>query len=497
MKKRYIINIVLLAFIFSSCDKWLDVKPELDIYEETLFEKAQGYYIALNGLYIDMSGQNLYGKELTWGAVEAWGHSYRLNEGAHQSYLELVNFEYDKGEAKSIAASIWLDSYKVIAEANNLIQGLENDGEVKFKYGDVTRNMILAEAYAIRALMHFELLRIFAKAPVADNGGETAFIPYVTTYPSIVNPLIATKNILKHLIADLEKAKEWIKPFDTDVQYPGGKSFNSLNASRVKLDNGAGDILDVDEFFNYRANRLNYYAISHLLARVCLYAGENDKAFKYANEVINVVNEGRKLRFVAPGYIGDPLELNTIEPRLHSEILFAPYNSELSSWTEKYFSSSARDWLLVLNDKSGIFSENTNDIRLKAIPQNMVTKFSLEGRNESNMIAAKSLEPVLRFPECYYIAAEAVFDKDKALAVAIFNKAVDARNNSVYNLRVDVDKDSFMEALIKEYRREFLCEGQMVYVYKRLNIPLRENGTTVAHNGKLVMPVPDTEAGVQ
>ena len=497
MKKRYIINIVLLAFIFSSCDKWLDVKPELDIYEETLFEKAQGYYIALNGVYIDMSGKNLYGKELTWGAMEAWGRSYSLNEKAHRPYLDVVNFEYDKSEAKSIAASIWLDSYKVIAEANNLIQGLENDGEVKFKYGDVTKNMILAEAYAIRALMHFELLRIFAKAPIADNGGESAFIPYVTTYPSIVNPPVATKNILKYLIADLEKAKEWIKPFDTDVQYPGGKIFSYLNESRVKLDNGAGEVLGVDEFFNYRANRLNYYAISQLLARVCLYAGENDKAFEHANEVINVVNKGTNFRFVAPGYIGDPMELSTIEPRLHSEILFAPYNSELSTWTEGYFSSSAKDWLLVLNDKSGIFSENADDVRLKAIPKNMVTKFSLEGREESDMIAAKSLEPVLRFPECYYIAAEAVFDKDRAWAVEIFNKVVDARNNSVYNLKADVDKGTFMEALVKEYRREFLCEGQMVYVYKRLNLPLRENGTTVAHNGKLVMPVPDTEAGVQ
>ncbi len=497
MKKRYIINIVLLVFIFSSCDKWLDVKPELDIYEETLFEKAQGYYIALNGVYIDMSGKNLYGKELTWGAVEAWGRSYSLNEKAHRPYLDVVNFEYDKSEAKSIAASIWLDSYKVIAEANNLIQGLENNGEVKFKYGDVTKNMILAEAYAIRALMHFELLRIFAKAPIADNGGESAFIPYVTTYPSIVNPPVTTKNILKYLIADLEKAKEWIKPFDTDVQYPGGKIFSYLNESRVKLDNGAGEVLGVDEFFNYRANRLNYYAISQLLARVCLYAGENDKAFEHANEVINVVNKGTNFRFVAPGYIGDPMELSTIEPRLHSEILFAPYNSELSTWTEGYFSSSAKDWLLVLNDKSGIFSENANDVRLKAIPKNMVTKFSLEGREESDMIAAKSLEPVLRFPECYYIAAEAVFDKDRALAVEIFNKVVDARNNSVYNLKADVDKGTFMEALVKEYRREFLCEGQMVYVYKRLKQLLRENGTTVAHNGKLVMPVPDTEAGVQ
>ena len=83
------------------------------------------------------------------------------------------------------------------------------------------------------------------------------------------------------------------------------------------------------------------------------------------------------------------------------------------------------------------------------------------------------------------------------MAVEIFNKVVDARNNSVYNLKADVDKGTFMEVLVKEYRREFLCEGQMVYVYKRLNMPLRENGTTVAHNGKLVMPVPDTEAGVQ
>lgn len=124
-------------------------------------EKAQGYYIALNGLYIDMSGKHLYGQELTWGAIEAWGRSYNLHEKAHASYLEIVNFEYDKKGAKSIAASIWLDSYKVIAEANNLIQNLENDGEVKFKYGEVTKNMILAEAYAIRAIMHFELLRIF------------------------------------------------------------------------------------------------------------------------------------------------------------------------------------------------------------------------------------------------------------------------------------------------------------------------------------------------
>lgn len=113
---------------------------------------------------------------------------------------------------------------------------------------------------------------------------------------------------------------------------------------------------------------------------------------------------------------------------------------------------------------------------------------------ESNMVAAKSLVPVMRFPECYYIAAESIFEKNKTRAVEIFNKLVNARNNSVYSLEENVDKDTFMDAIVSEYRREFLCEGQMVYVYKRLNIDMRASGTTIEHDGKLVMPVPDSEA---
>ena len=33
--------------------------------------------------------------------------------------------------------------------------------------------------------------------------------------------------------------------------------------------------------------------------------------------------------------------------------------------------------------------------------------------------------------------------------IGIINKVVDARNNSVYNLKADVDKGTFMEALVK------------------------------------------------
>lgn len=46
---KHVINVfyVVALFVCSSCDKWLDVQPDLDIYETTLFESEQGYYIVV------------------------------------------------------------------------------------------------------------------------------------------------------------------------------------------------------------------------------------------------------------------------------------------------------------------------------------------------------------------------------------------------------------------------------------------------------------------
>ena len=151
---------------------------------------------------------------------------------------------------------------------------------------------------------------------------------------------------------------------------------------------------------------------------------------------------------------------------------------------------------LRIKDPNDLF-DNPNDVRLKAIVDRMPTKFSLAGSNEADMKRASTTVPVMRIPEAYYIAAECIFDKDKAKALEIFHKALEKRLNQVYNLPENVDKERFMDALVEEYRREFLCEGQLIYLYKRLNIPMRISGGEFVHDGKLVMPVPDTESGIE
>lgn len=52
----------------------------------------------------------------------------------------------------------------------------------------------------------------------------------------------------------------------------------------------SGDINSSGNFLRYRALRLNYYAVTGLLARVCLYTGDREGAFNYSTEVIKAAN---------------------------------------------------------------------------------------------------------------------------------------------------------------------------------------------------------------
>lgn len=65
------------------------------------------------------------------------------------------------------------------------------------------RKMIMGEAYACRALIHFELLRLFAPALVNDDG--RTYIPYVESYPVLSASKLGVKPYLEKVIADLEK----------------------------------------------------------------------------------------------------------------------------------------------------------------------------------------------------------------------------------------------------------------------------------------------------
>ena len=64
--KKYI-YILMAVLPLSSCAGWLTVDSTDRIMEDKLFEDREGFYTALNGVYIDMVNTSLYSGTVDFG----------------------------------------------------------------------------------------------------------------------------------------------------------------------------------------------------------------------------------------------------------------------------------------------------------------------------------------------------------------------------------------------------------------------------------------------
>ena len=81
MKKlNFIIKygLALLLLSFYSCESWLNVTPSDRLSEEMLFNDREGFVKALNGVYIELNTNELYGRNLTAGALDVMGQYYSV-----------------------------------------------------------------------------------------------------------------------------------------------------------------------------------------------------------------------------------------------------------------------------------------------------------------------------------------------------------------------------------------------------------------------------------
>lgn len=74
------------------------------------------------------------------------------------------------------------------------------------------------------------------------------------------------------------------------------------------------------------------------------------------------------------------------------------------------------------------------------------------------------------------------------------------RNNrhlSLYPLSEDLTPDQIQNEIYKEYRKEFLQEGQLFYYYKRLNANEIKGANVRPNRSIYVLPIPsvDTDFG--
>lgn len=72
MNIQRLIGLYCLAFLLAGCSNWLDVQPYDQISEDELVKSEEGFQKALNGIYIGLNDEALYGKSLTVEMIESW-----------------------------------------------------------------------------------------------------------------------------------------------------------------------------------------------------------------------------------------------------------------------------------------------------------------------------------------------------------------------------------------------------------------------------------------
>lgn len=480
--KKYIFLIIVAAGLVS-CKKWLEVTPQSDIAQDVLFSTQAGFEEALNGVYSRCAQEDSYGKEISFGFLEVLAQNYVIESKDPHAYKQTALYNYDDEMFMGRRDNAWKALYAAIANSNLILHHIE--GKERLFIGR-EYELVKGEALAMRAYLHFDLLRMFAPSYLNDPGAKA--IPYVMNFTNKITPMSTVKGILDSAIIDLTAAKQLLKVSDPilDAGYEVGYPVKDSSTEE------SGPL-----FLQNRRHRMNYYAVCGELARIYLYKGDKANALANALEVIN----SNKFPWTRQNDFLNPN--NKLKDRiLYRELVFGWYIPNVSYNLNLWFRDGASALFITSDEGRNLYETGGvggEDNRFKqwyseqSGPLGVRMQVEKYYRDPDANIHYQ-MAPALRLSELYYIAAECTFDTDPEKAWTYFNTV---RFNRGIGRKItgETSRDVFMNELVKECRKEFFAEGQIFYMYKRLNIPVKGFGgaSYPATNRMFVIPLPDDE----
>lgn len=485
MKFKYnILALVLFLFMGNACSDFLDVQPKDKQTDKQLYATKGGFYAASNGVYNKLSSSSLYGKSLTYEMIDVL--SKRYGPQTNNTYLTaLTAWDYTDSQVEQKISAVWLTAYNTIMNCNVILENIEEqDGVLTEKEA----NIMKGEMLAMRAFLHFDMLRLFGpRLAINDND---ASIPYnESTTVQVLDILPADSVLSFKILRDLNEAEDLLKDNDPVIA-DGPLAFMPEDREGLQL--------------HYRQMRFNYYSVLALKARVYLYAKDKENALTTAKRILDdpIVNTH------FPPVDPNKLLANTTTPDrfFSSEVFMGMYVKKMKDiFTYNFDPDNSRTSLLkprINYVTTQLFQGETADYRYQSQWQQS-TSVGVTGEmlvkykgivDEDNRLFHGTFMPLIRLSEMYLIAAEC--EPDIAAGTVWLNEFRARRGvpNKTFSTQAQL-----MTALRFEYLKEFYGEGQIFYMYKRMNTNLlsAENGYNTSSYTitatQYVLPIPASE----
>ena len=194
MKK--IFYTIITAITLVACSD-LDIKPDGINTAENLFETEQDAEAAVNAMYASMQTHDVYNQFMevvqSQGTDDAeWGYGRNTS---NVNKLQMDKFQFDA--SSDLIYRFWENHYKNINRTNIVLDRVSEmsiDNEIKSRF--------LGEAHFLRAMMYFNMVRLFGKVPLvtepttALEGLEVSRTSVDSVYQLIINDLIVSESSL-------------------------------------------------------------------------------------------------------------------------------------------------------------------------------------------------------------------------------------------------------------------------------------------------------------
>jgi len=416
-----------------------------------------------------------YGRKMSMDAIEILGQQYNMPQ-THVKY-NMAQYSYGQSDVKGVFEGIWSKGYYTILSTNRFLENIDKHPGI---ISQSKTDLLKGEAFAIRAMLHFDLLRLFG--PIYATEPSKSAIPYYKEAKAQTAPFLPANEVVANVLSDIEMAL-------------------TLLANDPVITTGTSRTSDGISFYSSNRNfRLNYYAVKALKARVLLYSGDTAGAYATAKEVINQTTT------VFPWTSGTDMTGTNPDRTFSKEIMLGLYNTNLYKNQAALFSSDLSANTIYCPNAtrlSAVYEANDNDYRSNSawkVPTTgefiFKTFFKYTDNQDKSLINNKRyLQPLIKISEMYLIAAETA--PTAAEGIPYLNTL--RFNRNLVALALTANRTTEIE---KEYKKEFYGEGQLFFFYKRTNAAsvLKGDSTSTAAAGKFTMnsstyvvPVPDSE----
>lgn len=463
MKKIY--AIILSATLAIGCtDDFINLEPLAQVTSTNFYQNVSDFNLAANGIYSGFQNRDFNVGLYALGELPTQNATVNAPTGNFGDAFYQINDFIVTSDNRNLQ-NFWQGSYVVINRANILLErskGVNLNSPLMQNYE--------GEAYFLRALAYFNLVRVFGDVPlvVRELSPRESFAigraPVANIYQQIISDLEFAERQLPEAWqgANIGRATRWaaktllakvyLTQPNKDIQGAITKLQEVQNSNRFDL------LADFSSVFQ-ASNANNTESIFEIQFK----AGLGTLGSYFAD---GLAPANRRVNQMYPsGSAGNGQGTGVVTENLFN--LYEPNDKRL-------------------NATIGISTIGADVIRFQK-KYNSPTAVFLDG--EDNLI-------VLRYADVLLLLAEALNEQNNAAKFQPLNQVRQRAGLSPVDETILTSQASFRQFLLEERRREFAFEMQNWFDTVRLGLALSELGPLGLRPHMLIYPIPQREIDV-